>query len=153
MPTCSIIIRAYNEQEHIGRLLSGIRQQNVQDVQIILVDSGSTDATVSIGRDFGVEVVHIRPQEFSFGRSLNVGIQHAQSELVVIASAHVYPVYPDWLERLLSPFEDERTALVYGKQRGMTESAFSEQQIFLHWFPAEMISNQNHPFCNNANAA
>ncbi|HPO57683.1 MAG TPA: glycosyltransferase family A protein, partial [Anaerolineaceae bacterium] len=100
-PACSIVIRAYNEEKHIGRLLDGIMQQTVKDVQIILVDSGSTDATMAIARRYPVEVVTIRPQEFTFGRSLNLGISHARAEVVVMASAHVYPVYPDWLERLL----------------------------------------------------
>ncbi|WP_200895198.1 MULTISPECIES: glycosyltransferase [unclassified Methanosarcina] len=48
MSKISIIIRCYNEEEHIGRLLSGITPQTVKDVEIILVDSGSTDATLSI---------------------------------------------------------------------------------------------------------
>jgi rhamnosyltransferase len=104
-PICSIVIRAYNEEQHIGRLLTGILEQSIQDLQIILVDSGSTDATPSIAARYPVEIVHIRPQDFSFGRSLNLGIAQAQARLVVMASAHVYPVYPDWLERLLEPFD------------------------------------------------
>ena len=40
---CSIVIRAYNEEKHIARLLEGIRQQTVKDVDVILVNSGSTD--------------------------------------------------------------------------------------------------------------
>ena len=104
---CSIVIRAYNEERHIGRLLEGIRQQTIKDVEIILVDSGSTDGTVAIAESFGARIVHIPSAEFTFGRSLNLGIQAATREWVVIASAHVYPVYPDWLESLLRPFEDE----------------------------------------------
>jgi rhamnosyltransferase len=103
---CSLVIRAYNEEAHIGRLLEGVQQQTVRDVEVILVDSGSTDRTVEIARQFGARVVHIRPQEFTFGRSLNLGLSAATRDLVVIASAHVYPVYPDWLERLLEPFAD-----------------------------------------------
>lgn len=153
MPTCSIVIRAYNEEKHIGRLLTGIMQQTVRDVEIILVDSGSTDATVAIAQRFPVRVVHIRPEEFTFGRSLNLGIRHARGKFIVIASAHVYPVYPDWLERLLAPFDDPQVALTYGKQRGNEVSKFSEHQIFARWFPEESDFRQSHPFCNNANAA
>ena len=72
---CSIIIRAYNEEKHIGRLLEGIRQQTLRDVEIILVDSGSTDRTVSLAESFGARVVHIPSAEFTFGRSLNLGVQ------------------------------------------------------------------------------
>ena len=101
---CSIVIRAYNEAQHLGRLLEGIRQQTIKDVEIILVDSGSTDATIAIAESFGAKVVHIPSAEFTFGRSLNFGIKSASREFIVIASAHVYPVYPDWLETMLRPF-------------------------------------------------
>jgi len=150
---CSIVIRAYNEEKHIGRLLEGIRQQTFKDVDLILVDSGSTDQTVSIAASFGARIVRITSDEFTFGRSLNIGLRTATREFVVIASAHVYPVYPDWLESLLHPFEDERVALTYGKQRGPDSAKYSEQQIFHQWYPDLGRPNQLTAFCNNANAA
>jgi rhamnosyltransferase len=151
--SCSIVIRAFNEENHIGKLLDGIRHQTVKDVQIILVDSGSTDKTTEIAKAQGVQVVNVAPKEFSFGRSLNRGIAKATNPFIVIASAHVYPVYPDWLEKLLEPFKDPSIGLVYGKQRGSESSQFSEQQIFMHWYGDISQNYQDHPFCNNANAA
>jgi len=153
-PLCSLVIRAYNEEKHIGRLLEGVMQQTLRDeCEIVLVDSGSTDATVAIASRYPVKIVHISPQEFTFGRSLNFGIENARGKFIVIASAHVYPVYPDWLEKLLEPFADEKVALTYGKQRGNHLTKFSEHQIFARWFPDESVPRQTHPFCNNANAA
>ena len=99
---CSLIIRAYNEAQHLPRLLEGIQQQTVREVETILVDSGSTDDTVPIAESYGAQVVRIPSAEFTFGRSLNFGVRAARREFIVIASAHVYPVYPDWLESLLS---------------------------------------------------
>ncbi|HAV78646.1 MAG TPA: family 2 glycosyl transferase, partial [Anaerolineae bacterium] len=150
---CSIVIRAYNEEKHIGRLLEGIRQQTIKDVEVILVDSGSSDSTVQIGEKFGARLVHIPSAEFTFGRSLNFGIKEATRELIVIASAHVYPVYPDWIESLLRPFEDDKVALTYGKQRGPDFAKFSEHQIFHQWYPDVSRRDQETAFCNNANAA
>jgi rhamnosyltransferase len=149
---CSLVVRAFNEEKHIGRLFEGVRHQTVQDVEIILVDSGSTDATAAIAAHYGAKVVHIDPAEFTFGRSLNLGLAAATCELAVIASAHVYPVYPDWLERLLESFNDPKVALAYGKQRGDAHSKFSEHQIFARWYPDQPDPAQKHPFCNNANA-
>ena len=149
----SVIVRAYNEEKHIGRLLTGIMQQTVKDVEVILVDSGSTDATVAVATRYPVKVVHIRPEEFTFGYSLNRGIAAARGEIIVMASAHVYPVFPDWLERLLAPFVKPQVALTYGKQSGNESSKFSENQIFAQWFPDRAQPRQTHPFCNNANAA
>lgn len=150
---CSIIIRAYNEERHIGRLLEGIRHQTLRDVEIILVDSGSTDSTVEITESHGAHVVRIPPEEFTFGRSLNYGIREAACEYVVIASAHVYPVYPDWLAALLHPLLDTRVALSYGKQRAPFSAKFSEKQIFHQWYPEIGKLHQETAFCNNANAA
>jgi glycosyltransferase involved in cell wall biosynthesis len=150
---CSIVIRTYNEERHIGRLLKGVRRQTLSDVEVILVDSGSTDGTVALAESFGARVVRIPSAEFTFGRSLNLGVQAAKHEWIVIASAHVYPVYPDWIETLLHPFEDGMVALTYGKQRGSDFSKFSEQQIFHQWYPEASQPRQETAFCNNANAA
>ena len=150
---CSIVIRAYNEEKHLERLLQGIEQQSMKEVEVILVDSGSTDHTIEIARSHAVKIVQIDPLQFTFGRSLNLGIQHASAGIVVLASAHVYPVYPDWLEKLVEPFTNPQVALTYGKQRGNEESKFSEHQIFNQWFPERLQPVQDHPFCNNANAA
>ena len=154
---CSIVVRAYNEEAHIGRLFSGFNQQSISNFEVILVDSGSTDATVGIVRgdswNFQVQVLSIQPEEFSFGRSLNLGIKQALSETIVIASAHVYPVYPDWIEKLISPFSEPEVGLVYGKQRGGTTTRFPEHQIFARWYPDQSKIQISNPFCNNANAA
>ena len=108
---------------------------------------------MAIAESYGARIVHIPPKEFTFGRSLNFGIQEATRELIVIASAHVYPVYPDWLETLLRPFENDLVALTYGKQRGPDTAKYSEQQIFHHWYPDVSKPDQSTAFCNNANAA
>jgi rhamnosyltransferase len=150
---CSLIIRAYNEEKYIGRLLEGIRQQTIKDVEILLVDSGSTDGTVAIAESFGARIVRIPSTEFTFGRSLNLGVQATTRELIVIASAHVYPVYPDWLESLLRPFQEDKIALTYGKQRSPGTAKFSEQQIYHQWYPDVSQPRQATAFCNNANAA
>lgn len=152
-PRASLIIRCYNEADHLGKLLYGLEEQKMQDFEVVLVDSGSTDGTLEIADSFGVDTIeYIDPENFSFGRALNYGCKAAKGEYCVIASAHVYPRREDWLERLLEKFEDD-VALVYGKQRGNDVTTFSENQIFKQWFPNHDIDRQSHPFCNNANAA
>ena len=71
-PLTSVMIRCLNEERHIGRLLTGICEQTPPPDQIVVVDSGSTDATLAIASRFPVES-HDRAERFSFGRSLNIG--------------------------------------------------------------------------------
>lgn len=151
--TVSIVVRCFNEERLIGRLLDGIRAQTNPPDQIVIVDSGSTDRTLEIARRHPVEVHAIDPAEFSFGRSLNRGIQAATGEVVVMASAHTYPVYDTWLQHLTAPFADPTIALAYGRQIGGPTTPYSESQILATWFPAESLPRQDHPFANNANAA
>jgi len=149
----SVIVRTFDEEQHIGRLLTGIHHQTIGDPEIIVVDSGSTDRTVDIARSFSAKIVTIDPADFSFGRSLNRGCSEASGDILVFISAHCWPTYDDWLERLLEPFADPEVAIVYGKQRGNDTTRFSEHQIFRQWFPDQKDSDQTHPFCNNANCA
>lgn len=153
-PCASIVIRCYNEREHIGKLLYGIEQQTFDDYELIFVDSGSTDGTLEIANQYEPEdIVHIPPEKFSFGRALNWGCEAATGEFCVFISAHCYPKRIDWLEQLLRKFDDDEVALVYGKQRGGETTKFSERQIFRRWFPEKDIDYQLTPFANNANAA
>lgn len=152
-PYASIVVRAFNEEKHIGNLLQAIQQQTLRDFEIILVDSGSTDHTLAIAARFPVQVFHIQPGEFTFGRSLNIGLRAARGQIAVLASAHVLPLERDWLERIVAPFEDPKVGLAYGKQRGGEGGKFSEAQHFLRWFPEHSNFDQQHAYCNNANLA
>jgi rhamnosyltransferase len=153
LPLCSIVIRAFNEEKHIGKLLSGIQMQGYPAREIILVDSGSTDKTLEIANEHPVKVIEITSEEFTFGRSLNLGIAAASGDIIVIISAHCYPVYPDWLSQLIKPFEDESIAVSYGKQRGADKNHYSEHQFFKTYFPDISQPDQGQPFTHNANGA
>jgi rhamnosyltransferase len=150
---CSIIIRSFNEEKHIVRLMEGIKRQTLYaDVEVILVDSGSTDKTVALAQSAGAKVVHIEPRDFSFGRALNVGCAAASGEFLLMASAHVYPHFTNWIEKMIAPFADPKIALVYGRQTGNQLTKYSEHQLFKKWFPKHSNYHQEIPFCNNANA-
>lgn len=151
--TISIVIRAFNEAEHISRLLYGITQQTYPDPEIIIVDSGSTDGTQVIASQYPVKIINISPDEFTFGRSLNRGIAAASGEFIVIISAHCFPVYPDWLEQLIKPFTNDEIGLCYGRQVGGETNFYSEHQFFRKYFPETSVAQQSHPYSHNANAA
>lgn len=148
----SAVIRAYNEGQHIGRLLHGLQRQTVTPDEIIVVDSGSDDDTVDVALRHGARVVPIAKEEFTFGRSLNYGCNAAEGDLLLLVSAHVYPVFDTYVEHLMAPFVQQQTALTYGRQIGDHRTKYSESRVLAKWFPEQSIKNQSHPFSNNANA-
>lgn len=151
--TTSIVVRALNEAEHLPRLIEGLSHQTIQPDEVILVDSGSTDDTVALAEAAGWRITHIAKKDFSFGRSLNLGCDFAKGDILIMLSAHVYPVYDTYLEHMIQPFERSETGITYGRQVGDERTKFSESRVMLKWFPEESIFDQGHPFSNNANAA
>ena len=142
--TCSIIIRSHKEERHIGRLLDGIERQELPEgmmLEVIVVDSGLANSTVSLAIRMGAYIVSIAKEEFSFGRALNMGCEQAKCEILLYVSAYVYPIFTDWITKMVDPFNSGSVGLVYGRQTGNELSHFSEQQVFNKWFPE--ISNKN----------
>lgn len=151
----SIVIRTYNEQRHLRALLEGIQTQ-IQDgfeVETVIVDSGSTDDTLKIANSFPSKVVPIKKEEFSFGRSLNIGCAAATGDVLVFVSGHCIPVGPRWIADLIAPLGQNNVAYCYGGQLGDDTSHFSEKQIFGKYFPNTDKIPQEGFYINNANAA
>jgi glycosyltransferase involved in cell wall biosynthesis len=151
----SVVIRTYNEQKHLRELLEGIvKQKGVPDgIEIVIVDSGSTDNTLKIAADFPVKIVPIKKEEFSFGRSLNLGCDAASGDALVFVSGHCIPVDEHWVAKLIAPLGQNDVCYTYGGQLGNDESHFSEKQIFSKYFPSVSKIPQEGFYCNNANAA
>ena len=151
----SVVIRTLNEEKHLEELLEAVNTQesNLFTVEAVVVDSGSTDQTLSIAEAHKARITHIKKADFSFGRSLNVGCEFADGEILIFISGHCVPVDKDWLHELCKPIYDGKVQYSYGRQVGRDTTKFSEQQVFDKYFPVYNMVPQSGHFCNNANAA
>ena len=151
----SIIIRTLNEAKHLGDLLQAISQQQTDgmDWEVVIVDSGSTDGTLEIARAYDCRIEPITREEFSFGRSLNLGCEAATGDFLVLISGHCVPCDERWLQVLCQPLIDSHAEYSYGRQLGGTDSHYSECQIFAKYFPEKSRVPQSGFYCNNANSA
>lgn len=116
MPIASIIIRAKNEGRFLAETLDALFSQQEKDHEVILVDSGSTDDTVVIAERYHLQVIRIRPEEFTYGYALNLGMRAASGEFLISLSAHSLPVNDRWLDGAIAGFSDSSVAGVYGRQ-------------------------------------
>jgi rhamnosyltransferase len=151
----SIVIRTLNEAEWLGDALAAVAGQEMDDrsVEVIIVDSGSTDATLEIAKKFGARIVTINKAEFTFGRSLNVGCEAARGRIIAIISGHCIPASKKWLSNLIAPLGADGIVYTYGKQVGHERSKYSEHRLFKKYFPDASNLPQKGFFCNNANSA
>ncbi|WP_300390908.1 glycosyltransferase family A protein [Henriciella sp.] len=153
----SVVFRALNEGKWFDQALEACRNQDVDDdvsIELVLVDSGSTDRTIEIAKRHDCKIYHIAKSEFTFGRSLNMGCDGASGDILVFISAHCIPVDQTWLSRLISPLREGKCDYVYGRQVGHAKATrFSEAQVFNHYYGSEDQLEQGGFFCNNANSA
>ena len=149
----SIIIRTFNESQYIEELLMSIRSQTISDTEIIIVDSESTDNTVQIASKYLNKLVQIKKAEFTFGYSLNKGIEVASSNNVILISAHTKPLHSKWIENLITPLSNPEVAMTYGKQIGDSKSRYSEFRDLLRTFPSHpKVHTAPDFFSHNANS-
>ena len=130
-----------------GQKLDGL------SLEIVLVDSGSTDRTLDIAKAYDCKIVHIPKSKFSFGRSLNWGCAAASGKYLALISAHCIPTHDRWLIELIAPLVDETSQYSYGRQIGNQYNKFSEKQLFAKYFPDFDKNPQEGFFVNNANSA
>jgi 2-desacetyl-2-hydroxyethyl bacteriochlorophyllide A dehydrogenase len=153
-PETSIVIRALNEERWLPDVLGAIATQTYRDFELILVDSGSVDRTRDIAAEYGAKIIRLRPEDFTYGHALNVGIREGRGSLIAILSAHAIPTDEHWLERLVTPLRQPGVAMVFGRQRAHSVSKFSEARDFQRVFPPKpQIMDDEHVFVNNANSA
>jgi rhamnosyltransferase len=111
------VIPARDGAATLGEVLDALFAQRPPFAfEVVLVDSGSRDATLAIARRHPVRVHRIRPEEFDHGETRNLGVRLAKGDPVALLTQDATPAVPDFLEQLVRPFEDPRVAGVYGRQ-------------------------------------
>ncbi|HIH91512.1 TPA: glycosyltransferase family 2 protein [Candidatus Woesearchaeota archaeon] len=115
-PKVSIIIPAYNEEQHIGDCISSVRSLAYPEekTEIIVVDDGSADHTASIARRHGAKVVTIR--HAGKVAALNAGMKRARHGFLFTVDADTV-VEQDCLRNLVSPFIQEDVGATTGNSR------------------------------------
>jgi cellulose synthase/poly-beta-1,6-N-acetylglucosamine synthase-like glycosyltransferase len=118
LPSVTIIIPAYNEEAVIHDSLSSLLQLNYPDVEIIMIDDGSTDKTVSIAKALQCKnlkrTLHIITQTNAGKASaLNTGLHHAMGELVLCVDSDS-KLSPDSLRWGVEHFNDPKVVAVAG---------------------------------------
>jgi rhamnosyltransferase len=109
----TVIVRAKNAAGTLERTLRSLRSQTVR-AELLVVDSGSTDGTLELALRHADRVVQIPPEEFTFGRALNVGAREAKGDAHFALSSHCHPERDDWIERSLAHYERADVAATCG---------------------------------------
>ena len=136
MSEASIILLTYNGEKYLPSVLQMIERQKNQPLEIIAIDSGSTDSTREILQMHHIQPHVIAKQEFGHARTRNLGAQMCSGKYVVFLTQDAIPADSCWLECLLSPFKRSHdVAASYSRQVPRPGSSLLEAADLKREFP------------------
>jgi rhamnosyltransferase len=114
----SCVIRTLNEAKHLDSLIKALLAQEEcgGPIEIVVVDSGSTDGTKNILARHGITPIVIDGAGFNYSEALNLGISHSLSDLILVLSGHSVPLGTTWLKAIARHFAASDIAGVYSRQ-------------------------------------
>ena len=141
-PYISIIVAAKNEEQHIANCLKHLQNQNISQTiyEIIVVDDHSTDDTANIAKQFNVQLVKTRQDNYvsSKKNALECGIRHAKGEIILLTDADCSPP-PGWAQSMTQCFE-KNTALVAGFSPQIHAPHFWNRYLYIDSQSAAIVS-------------
>jgi len=119
MPTATVAIPVLNGGPLLGEVLAAVAAQQVdRPVELVVIDSASTDGSVALARRHGARVEEIPPAAFSHGGTRNRLMEIATGDHVAFLTQDSVPAGPGWLAALLRGFAlADDVALVFGPHR------------------------------------
>ena len=141
MPTVSIIVPVYNTASYLSRCIESLVNQTYSDLQIILIDDGSTDESGAIAdewqiKDPRIEVYHQQNQGQSVAR--NVGLQHTRGEYIAFVDSDDY-IDSNYFSTMLQAADDTTDCVQTGyrrvKQDGEHIKAYHPKHFYQYTSP------------------
>ncbi|GAA4883833.1 hypothetical protein GCM10023311_02620 [Flaviramulus aquimarinus] len=99
----SVVIRNKNQDQALAFLLKNLTERYINDIgEIIVIDNLSTDKSEAVSNQYGAKFITIK--NFSYGGSANFAVKQTKFPIIVMFSAHSYPVSHDFFKLIKLKF-------------------------------------------------
>lgn len=137
MKKTSIIIPTFNGRELLKDCIYSIKRHTNEPYEIIVVDNGSSDGTVDICRQEGINFISLA-YNIGFPAACNKGLKIATGDTLLLLNNDVI-VTRNWLQNMLNCLNSETKIGIVGP---LTNYASGKQQIDMPYTSLEEMSNQ-----------
>ena len=149
----SIVVLTKNAGEGFRNLLHRLFSQKFSgEYEVIVIDSGSIDRTVTVAQSFPVKMNRIKAEEFHHGKTRNLGAELSNGRILVYITQDAFPLYDDWLQKLVEYLKDPKVAMVVGRQIPWDNTKPPEKFFYKYYFPEckrEVFSGVSHYYRDN----
>ncbi len=158
MTELSVVIPVKDGERHLAALLDAVAREAPQ-AEVLVLDSGSEDASARIARDAGARVVEVDPGAFRHGPTRNLGAELTSGELICFLTQDAEPL-PGWLAAYREAFalsDDVGVAFGPHRPRPTTSPMIAREldEFFASFSPdgAPVVMGPDDPhFLSNVNA-
>jgi glycosyltransferase involved in cell wall biosynthesis len=134
-PLLSVVVIGRNEGERLGRCLASLTamKRNDFEVEIIYVDSGSSDGSVLMAQSAGVQTISLVPEHPSAALGRNAGWRAAQGKFILFLDGDTI-LHPEFVVKSLPAFADATIAVIWGHRREIhPEESLYNRVLDLDW--------------------
>ena len=132
-PTVSVIVAVYNGENYLSQALESVLKQSYQNIEIIIVDDGSTDKTAALAKSYikRANVRYVYQENSGHGGALNTGVSHANGEFLSFID-HDDTWDLNKLQLQLNAFADNPSLdAVFTHQKNFAENKAAEGLTFI----------------------
>jgi len=142
-PSAAIIMRSKNEMPHVRTALETLPRQTFQDYELFAVDSGSTDGSLDLLRQYcdADHLAEIPPEDYEPGKVLNDSVARIDHQIIVLLNADAIPRTQNWLETLLRPILDNTADATFSRQIARADAPFIVAYDYQRAYDPNTIGN------------
>lgn len=146
MPKVSIIVPVYNAEKYLRECVESVLHQTLSDLELILVDDGSTDSSPALCDAFAAQDARVKVIHKPNGRAAsarNAGLRAASGEYVAFVDADDW-VSPDMYERMLQTGADV-TLCDYVRFQGEKQLPFTQPNVAAGFYHKAQFGEKIYP--------
>lgn len=142
----SVIIPAYNVEQYIARCVSSLLKQTYTNIEIVIVDDGSTDGTTEVCKELCKQndrIIYLRKKNEGQGSARNLGIKLAKGKYVTFADADDWCA-PEYIEKMYCSMEKFHTDICVCNKYGIEldeNGKITHKKVIEQWMQPEEILN------------
>jgi glycosyltransferase involved in cell wall biosynthesis len=142
-PLLSVLIPTFNAERYLKETLETILQQSLKEIEILVIDGGSTDRTRAIAEMFGCRVIALA-SDYGYGDAFSQGVHACKGKYIVQCCSSDGFVDVDWFKDATNYLENNsEVSLVWGYPKTVNENGEMIQVSYSKWFDGFKIPDKH----------